>query len=455
MKKIICLCLIGVLLVSCGGCVKPKGEFLNSIALFVGSHVAYINGEESYIDKDNYFVTPFVDENNRTLVPLRYLSEALSGSTVWNNQKAVAEITFNGDQTDCEKIVVTVGSSVMIVDEKEMQLDTAAVNENGRVFVPLRAIAEAVGKEVFFDNGLILLNEHELIYEAERDRDLLNTLVNDYFISKKITELPGSMEPKGPKPEPATFYSHVDYPAVYHTFCQKHLLPVMQQKTGMVHAMDIKSMNTQGYQAEEGLVCAFMKDMDNDGVEELMTIQEVADEDIFGNESTQNTSLLVKIYRVTTMQITCLDSVTIHKLLPLFSFVDVTLKDTTLMISGIGAWAGDPGYNDHHMIRFADNHLTVESISSMDIHTAGAYDSMTEEDKSAVDAALLKLQESGLSYKEADDLAGGCDLSATRLAHYALFGKDGRFASYFKNTFELQKGFFDYTNAGGTILTQK
>ncbi len=455
MKKMICLCLIGVLLVSCGGCVKPKGEFLNSIALFVGSHIAYLNGEESYIDKDNYFVTPFVDENNRTLVPLRYLSETLGGSTVWNSRTAVAEITFSGNQTDCEKIIVTVGSPTMVVDGKDVPLDTAAVNENGRVFVPLRAIAEAVGKEVFFDNGLILLNEHELVYEADRDRDLLNALVNDYFTSKKITELPGSMEPRGPVPEPATFYSHVDYQAVYHTFCQKHLLPVMRQRSGMVHNVDLKSMNTQGYQAEEGLVCAFMMDMDSDGVEELITIQEVADDDIFGNENTQNTSLQVKIYRVTTMQITCLDSVTIPQLLPLFSFVDITLKDTTLMISGIGAWAGDPGYNDHHVIRFAENRLEVETISSMDIHTAAAYDSMTEEEKSAVDASLLKLQESGLSYKEPDDLVGGCDLSATRLVHYSLFGKDGRFAPYFKNTFELQKGFFDYTNAGGAILTQK
>jgi len=311
--------------------------------------------------------------------------------------------------------------------------------------VPLRAIAEAVGRRVFYDNGLILINKYELVYEAERDRDLLDSLVRDNFSNKKIVELPGAMEPNEENVEPAKHFENVDYQAVYKTFYEKHLTPVVGKRSGMLPQIDQKNMNWQGYQAEPGFVCSLVCDMDEDGITELVTVQEYADEDISGAEGVENTSLQVKIYRVAENQIVCLDSVEIRQLLPLFSFVDVTFSNQKLFISGIGAWAGDPGYNSHHVISFAENKLTHETVSSLDVYTVGMYEQLEEEEKQAAEATLARLQELGFSYKEVDDLVGGCNLSAQRLALYSLFGKEGRFAEYFKGTFELQQGFFDYT----------
>lgn len=84
---------------------------------------------------------PYTDSAGRTMVPVRFISEALGVNSVnWNEaQKTVSVFS------DKAKIVLTAGSDTMMVNGSQTQMDTAAVVENGRTFVPLRFIAEALG----------------------------------------------------------------------------------------------------------------------------------------------------------------------------------------------------------------------------------------------------------------------------------------------------------------------
>ena len=50
----------------------------NIINLFIGSLLYYVNGLYEYMD-----VEPFLDENDRTLVPIRFIAEALNAKVTW------------------------------------------------------------------------------------------------------------------------------------------------------------------------------------------------------------------------------------------------------------------------------------------------------------------------------------------------------------------------------------
>jgi hypothetical protein len=93
-------------------------------------------------------VRPYVVKStNRTLVPLRYVSEAFGAKVEWNQEKSQATVEWRG-----QKIVVPVGKDVAVVNEKEVRLDQPAVLWNSRTMVPLRFLMEAVGATVEWDD---------------------------------------------------------------------------------------------------------------------------------------------------------------------------------------------------------------------------------------------------------------------------------------------------------------
>jgi len=82
---------------------------------------------------------PFIDSNNRTLVPVRFVSEAL-GYKVDRDAKNM-KVTIQGSKT----IVLTINSKNALVNGQTVKMDTQAILKNGRTFVPLRFISEGMG----------------------------------------------------------------------------------------------------------------------------------------------------------------------------------------------------------------------------------------------------------------------------------------------------------------------
>lgn len=69
-----------------------------SLSLTVNDHYAYINGSQVYIDQ------PPIIVNNRTLVPVRIVSEALGATVVWDNDNRAVIITSNDSYTGVMRI---------------------------------------------------------------------------------------------------------------------------------------------------------------------------------------------------------------------------------------------------------------------------------------------------------------------------------------------------------------
>ncbi|WP_249043499.1 copper amine oxidase N-terminal domain-containing protein [Paenibacillus faecis] len=89
----------------------------------------------------------FVDENNRTLVPVRFIAEQMGAKVGWEPKTMTVPI-----ERDDLHIVLTIGDSTALVNGKEVVFDSKAITSGGRTFVPLRFVSEALGAEVNWDS---------------------------------------------------------------------------------------------------------------------------------------------------------------------------------------------------------------------------------------------------------------------------------------------------------------
>lgn len=89
----------------------------------------------------------FIDENGRTLVPVRFVAESLGAQVGWEADTQTVPI-MKEDQS----IVLTIDQPVVQVDGKTVTLDTKAILSGGRTFVPLRFVSEVLGGQVDWDD---------------------------------------------------------------------------------------------------------------------------------------------------------------------------------------------------------------------------------------------------------------------------------------------------------------
>ncbi|MBP3362133.1 MAG: hypothetical protein J6N52_14885 [Clostridia bacterium] len=90
--------------------------------------------------------TPPVIRNDRALVPMRAIFEALNCGVAYNEAERAVYAIGSG-----KLIKIIIGSDVVYVNDEPQQLEAAAEIINDRTVVPLRFIAESLGAEVNYD----------------------------------------------------------------------------------------------------------------------------------------------------------------------------------------------------------------------------------------------------------------------------------------------------------------
>ncbi len=86
--------------------------------------------------------------NNRTMVPLRAIFEAMGATVNWDD----ATKTVTAEKGDT-KISLTINSNILYKNGEEIQLDASAILYNSTTLVPVRAVAEAFGAQVSWNEN--------------------------------------------------------------------------------------------------------------------------------------------------------------------------------------------------------------------------------------------------------------------------------------------------------------
>lgn len=147
--------------------------------LAIGEAKALVNGVPYYIDGDDNTNAPYIT-NERCMLPLRFISEAFGAYVTWDDNTKTATIK----DTNAE-IKMTIGNLDYTLNGKEKTTDTAPEIVKGRTFVPLRVAAEALGKNVKWnDNGVIVVGDKDVSQEAAEMLD-------------KIKSVKAAIQPKG------------------------------------------------------------------------------------------------------------------------------------------------------------------------------------------------------------------------------------------------------------------
>ena len=151
---------------------KTTAQSLDDVvALKVDNPNAFARGAKTYVDTANLEIKPIV-QNGRTLVPVRFISENIGANVGWNDVTQTVSIT-----TKSKHITLQLGSNQMVVNGNVVTLDVPAQEIGGRTLIPLRALAEALGKQVFWDDrGLILITDAPLNYDAAKIDAIIDLL---------------------------------------------------------------------------------------------------------------------------------------------------------------------------------------------------------------------------------------------------------------------------------------
>lgn len=102
---------------------------------------------------------PFINADNKTMVPVRFISEKLGAEVGWNGD--LQEVTIK-DLLSGKTIVLKLDSKLATVDGASIELESAATLHNGSTFVPIRFIAESLG-------GIVSFNEETRVVTINRE----------------------------------------------------------------------------------------------------------------------------------------------------------------------------------------------------------------------------------------------------------------------------------------------
>lgn len=128
--------------------IIENADLFDTILIPFGGDDICIYADGKKVESD----TAPVIKNDRALVPIRVISEALGAEVEWDDENKSVTITL-----DAKTILLNIGSSDMKTEGKTISLDTAPELINDRTMVPIRAVSEAFDKQVDWKTGCIVI----------------------------------------------------------------------------------------------------------------------------------------------------------------------------------------------------------------------------------------------------------------------------------------------------------
>ena len=114
---------------------------LETIKLTLDSKTLWINDEPLEMD-----IAPSI-VNNRTIVPISFIANALNCMVDWDGDLHTAYVAY-----DDTLVEIIISAPELYVNGEVVAIDTPAEIMEGRTMVPLRAVADGLGLEVYYDD---------------------------------------------------------------------------------------------------------------------------------------------------------------------------------------------------------------------------------------------------------------------------------------------------------------
>lgn len=149
-RKIISLLLAAAMLCALGVTASAETQEIHIL----------LNGKAVEFTEETGY--PYVDENFRTMVPLRATMES-AGFAVGYDGTAQTAIVI----TDHNRIEVPIGTNILYQNNVKIENDTEAVGKNGRTYLPIRAVLEAAGYTVEWEPSSGSVTAYTYSYDAE------------------------------------------------------------------------------------------------------------------------------------------------------------------------------------------------------------------------------------------------------------------------------------------------
>ena len=117
-------------------------QLTTEVRVTIGHKTAYVDDQAKNLD-----VAPVI-RSDRTMVPMRFIGEALGAQVDWED--ASRKVTYSIDDI---KIELFIGKKTARLNGKNITLDVAPVIVSERTMVPLRFVGEYMGATVDWDDN--------------------------------------------------------------------------------------------------------------------------------------------------------------------------------------------------------------------------------------------------------------------------------------------------------------
>lgn len=150
--------------------MNNKRNLIRTVSLLCASAITMIstaahagsdyNVRLKYNGSDIFFpdAKPYIDDNSRTLVPVRFVAESMNITVKWEENGKRNNITLSKGNINVD---IKIGDKFALVNGRQQNLDTGAVLLNDRAYVPLRFLSELMGAQITWDsdNNTVLLSD--------------------------------------------------------------------------------------------------------------------------------------------------------------------------------------------------------------------------------------------------------------------------------------------------------
>ena len=153
-------------------------KMTDSVFIKIGSSSVLMNDRLFSIDEKNETLVPKIIDG-MCFVPAKLFSSAFKGNISWDNDLRELVIRYNN-----KAVILRENENKMrIVDninEEEMKIEQSVRIFDGSSYVPLKAVAEAFDKNVFFDRDVIIVSNQESVFDKDDERELIDDIIEKF-----------------------------------------------------------------------------------------------------------------------------------------------------------------------------------------------------------------------------------------------------------------------------------